>query len=107
MPDIQQTGILLLLKSALTNEKCKLSENFDFSKGIKTAKKHNVSAMLYYGAVISEVSCNTNALQELFNITALSMSVSENQTFELERIFSAFEEKGIDYLPINFIPNLK
>ena len=100
MPDIQQTGILLLLKSALINEKCKLSENFDFSKGIKTAKKHNVSAMLYYGAVISEVSCNTNALQELFNITALSMSVSENQTFELERIFSAFEEKGIDYLPI-------
>lgn len=64
MPDIQQTGIYCCLKARLQmkNVSC---PKICFSKGIKTAKKHNVSAMLYYGAVISEVSCNTNALQEL------------------------------------------
>ncbi len=88
------------LKARLQMKNVSCPKGFGFSKGYSDGKRQNVSAMLYYGAVISEVSCNTNALQELFNITALSMSVSENQTFELERIFSAFEEKGIDYLPI-------
>lgn len=100
MPDIQQTGILMLLKSALTNEKCILPENFDLSKSIKIAKMHNIVPMLYYGVITSGVPCSDAVSQQLFNITALSLSASENQMFELGRIFSAFDENGIDYLPI-------
>lgn len=100
MTNIQQNGLLLLLRSALTNEKIILPEGFNFSEAIKTARKHNVTAMLYYGAVISGVKTSSDDLQKLFNITASGIYINENQNHELERIYAAFEKNGISYLPI-------
>lgn len=105
MTDFQK-GLILLIKSALNEEHQEVPQNFDFKKALEVAKKHQISIMLYYGAVNSGVAENSPELQELFNSVCVAIAITSRQTFRIKTIFSAFEKNGIDYMPLKGI-NLK
>ena len=49
--DVQQKGIITLVRSALNGESLSLPNDFDLEAAVAVAKKHQISVMLYYGAL--------------------------------------------------------
>ena len=64
--NIEQNGIITLIKSALSGEKLALLEGFDFAKACETAKAHGVSAIIYYGALNCGIDSSSAEMQMLF-----------------------------------------
>lgn len=94
------SGIITLIKSAITGESLALPEDFEYDKLFKYAKKNELSGMLYYGAINCKVDASLECMQSLFMDTCRLLTVSERQLFEIERVFKAFSENGIDFMPL-------
>jgi len=56
--------------------------------------------LAYEGAVRCGIDKKETAMQQLFQGYLKSMLISEGQLQELQRIFTAFDENGIDYMPL-------
>lgn len=98
--NIQQQGILVLIKSGLTGEKAVLPEGFEFANSIEIAKKHQISTILYYGALNCRVSQELPEMQKLFLSVCQNIACSEQQMHEINNIFSAFSKAEIEYMPL-------
>ena len=97
--DLFQQQALALIKGALTGEKCTLSETPDMDGLFQLAGKHKLGALMYYA--LHEAGYDTEPVtQKLFFHCCRYMAVSEGQMAMIERVFSAFEEHRIDYLPL-------
>lgn len=99
MNDLQK-NVITLVKSALTGEKYELSGDLDIALVTKMAKKHQIQALIYYGALNCGVSSTLPEMQELFVTTCGFISVSAQQMYELEVIFKQFDEKKVEYMPL-------
>ena len=95
-----QRGVIDIVYSALTGEKISLPENFDFSKGVKIARRHKIEVMFYYGALNCGFGQDEPLMQELFALVCGNVAVNEQQIYSVKEIFSAFDEQEIDYLPL-------
>lgn len=95
-----QIGVTALVKSALTGEKAEVSENFDWENALNTAKKHQIVPLIYYGIMYSEIEAPKDIFAETENITHQCIAVNHNQLYELEKLYRAFEESGIEYMPL-------
>ena len=95
-----QSGVTSLVKSALTGEKAEVSENFDWANALNTAKKHQIVPLIYYGIMYSEIEAPKDIFAETENITYQCIAVNHNQLYELEKLYRAFEESGIEYMPL-------
>ena len=100
MMNSTQAGVLLIIKSALTGEKYTLPNDFDLAQAAKIARKHQIIALFYYGALNCGISDALPEMQTLFMQTCSLISLSERQNFEINRLFKLFEENKIDYLPL-------
>lgn len=98
--DNQQRGVINIVYSALTGEKVVLPKAFDFSEAVNIAKKHKIESLFYYGALNCGFNQEEPLMQELFMLVCKSIAVSEQQMYAIKEIFSAFNEKKIDYLPL-------
>jgi len=95
-----QQGIITLLKSAITGESFPLPQGFDLEAAYPALKKHHMAALLYEGAVRCGIPKDLSVMQQLFQSYCRCLLVSEGQLREVQRIFDAFDRKGIDYLPL-------
>ena len=100
MESLLKKDIFTLVKSALSGEKLPLSKDFCIKEVAKIGKKHGVSSMIYYGAVNCGVNTSLEQMQVLFMLSCRSLAVSERQIHSINRLCSAFEEIGIDYMPL-------
>lgn len=98
--NVQQLGMILLIKSALTGEKYSLPKDFDFEVASKAAYTHQISAMFYYGALNCGISQDLPVMQELFTDTCRFIFISEQQTYAINEIFAQFDSGGIYYMPL-------
>lgn len=96
----QQTGILLLIKSAISGEKYSLPKDFDFELAVQTATKHQILALIYYGALNCGLSQDLTVMQKLFMDTCRLVTISEQQMYAINEIFVHFDENKIDYMPL-------
>ena len=97
--DLFQQQALALIKSALTGEPCDLEGQPDVTALVKLAAKHKIAALMYYGMTGTGLDA-TPAAQKLFMGCCQYLAVSEGQMAMLQRLFTAFEEHQIDYLPL-------
>lgn len=95
-----QRGVIDIVYSALTAEKVTLPKDFDFYEGVKIARRHKIEVMFYYGALNYGFRQDEPLMQELFMLTCGNIALSEQQMYFIKEIFSAFDEKEIDYLPL-------
>lgn len=95
-----QRGVIDIVYSALTGEKITLSKNFDFSEGVKVAKKHKIEVMFYYGALNCGFAQDEPLMQELFMLVCGNIAISERQLYAVKELFTAFDEHKIAYLPL-------
>lgn len=95
-----QKGIMILLKSAVTKEALPLPEGFDIEAAYPQIKRHHMATLAFDGAVRCGVPRHLPVMQKLFQSYCKALMVSEGQLRELDRIFAAFAENGIDYMPL-------
>lgn len=93
-------GILTLLKSAIIQQKIALPEGFQLQDADDHINRHHIGSLIYEGALLCNIPQNDIRLLQLFQKYCKALQVSERQLRELERIYNAFEENGIDYMPL-------
>lgn len=99
MNDMQK-GVITLIKSAITEEKLPLPQNFSIAEAYDFIIKHRIMLLAYDGAVRCGISKNEPAMQKLFGFYIQGMMHSEKQMNAVNELYSAFEKNGIDYLPL-------
>ena len=98
--DLTQRGILLLLKSAITQQPQELPEGFDMEAAYPLIRQHHMAALCYDGAVRCGVPRQHPVMQEMFRSYCKMLAVSEGQMRQISRIYAAFDANGIDYMPL-------
>lgn len=94
-----QQGIITLLKSAVTGERLPLPDGFSLEEACAVIKKQGLVTLAYEGAVLCGISRKDPIMEDLFRNYYAVLLRSERQMAKVNRIFQAFEEAGIDYLP--------
>ncbi len=97
---ITQQGVLTLVKSALTGEKLPISQELNLAEVLKIATKHCITTIVYYGALNCGFDSQLPEMQQLFTETCKNIAVSEQQGYNIELLFSQFDELGIAYMPL-------
>lgn len=95
-----QRGITTLLRSAITGEKLALPEDFYLADVLTEVNRHSIATLVYEGAVNCGMDKNTPEMQKLFQVYLKMLMTSEGQMREVKRLFAAFDEAGIDYMPL-------
>lgn len=95
-----QKGILALLKSAVTEQPQPLPEGFDIEAAAPLIRSHHMATLAYEGAVRCGLSLQHPVMKKLRQSYCKAMLISEGQMAELGRVFAAFDENGIDYMPL-------
>lgn len=98
--DTIHQGIITLLRSAVTGEKLALPAGFDIEAAYPQIKRHHMVTLTYDGAVRCGIPSDHPVMQQLFGAYCRALMKSEGQQRELKRIFAAFDENGIDYMPL-------
>lgn len=99
MNDIQ-LGVITLIKSAVTGEKLALPNGFSLGEALRVLKKHGIQAMGYIGAVNCGIPKSDPIMQGLFQFYCRSVVFSQRQLDKINQLFDAFENNGIDYMPL-------
>ena len=99
MNDLQK-NIIKIIKSALIGEKYLLDADLDIGAVTKIAKKHQIQAIVYYGALNCGISNDLPEMQELFMKTCALVSISAQQMHELDELFKYFDASKIEYMPL-------
>lgn len=95
-----QRGILNLIRSAITGQAYPLPEGFVLSDAEELIIKHQIVGLAYEGAVLCGIPKDDPTMMKLFPRYYQVMIHSNTQMAALNKLYAAFEENGIDYLPV-------
>lgn len=99
MNPIQQ-GLVALIKSAILSAPQPLPEEFSLSEAMPLIRSHHMAAMIFDGAARCGIPRTAPEMQTLFRTYCKSLQHSEGQLRQLGRIFAAFQQAGVDFLPL-------
>lgn len=89
-----------LIRYILKGDVPSLPENIDFEKLYTFGKSHGVENMLYVALRDLKIDVPKDVMQKFYYSYLMSIKIDTLQTMELEKIGNAFEEAGIDYIPL-------
>lgn len=98
--DATKRGIILMIKSTITGEALPLPDGFDIQEAAAILKKRGLVTLCYNGAVNCGIDPELPVMLQLQDQYMLDYLRNECQLRQLERLFAAFEENGIDYMPL-------
>lgn len=98
--DSLQQGIITLIRSGLTGETLSLPAEFDLERAYPQLVRHQIHALCYLGALRCGVDKGIPIMKKLFQSYCACLQHSEGQTRTVERICAAFDEAGVDYMPL-------
>lgn len=96
----QQQGIITLIKSALTGQKLELPQDFSLEAADKLVRSQGLLPLIYQGAYQCGIDGKAEIMQRYQKHYFRLLLHSEQQLRAAERIFRAFDENQIDYLPL-------
>lgn len=98
--DVQQQGLLTLVRSGLTGERLPLPEGFDLEQAYPELVRHQVLAPGYLGAVNCGVPRRHPVVGQLFQNYCQCLEYSEKQQKLIETVCTAFDRAEVDYMPL-------
>lgn len=98
--DTIQKGILALIKSGLTGQPASLEQGFSLEEALPVIAKHHLTPLVYEGAIHSGFGLRQGAVQQLLRGYCAHMLKSENQMSAVDRLCRAFDQAGIDHMPL-------
>ena len=93
-----QTGIVTLIKCAVTQKCAALPADFDLEIEYPKVKRHHMASLIYEGALHCGISADIPVMKTLLQSYCKSVLISERQMREVQRICAAFDENEIDYM---------
>ena len=93
-------GVITLLRSAITGERLALPEGFSMEEADQLIRSQSLLPLAYQGAYNCGVSMQTQLMQKYQQMYYSILLSNEKQMWEIQKLFQAFEESGIDYLPV-------
>ena len=93
-------GVVTLIRSAVTGEKLPLPEGFDLARADELIRKQSLLPMAFQGAYNCGIPLDSELMQQYQTKYVRCMVRSERQMRAAEKIYRAFEENGIDYMPL-------
>ena len=101
-----QRGVVALIKSAVTGKREALPEGFSLEQAEDIIRRHHIGVLVYEGAVQCGLAQNTPYMQQLFQTYCLQLMRSERQMRAVDALCRAFDDAGVDYLPLKGV-NMK
>lgn len=98
MTDLQQ-GILTLIKSALIDKPLSLPDDFSLEGMLPLCREHEITPMVCEGAVNCGIH-SSPSFRPMLQESCHHVLASERQAGLVRSIFRAFNENGIDYMPV-------
>ncbi len=95
-----QRGILTLLKSSITQTQLRLPRDFSLAEAYPAIKAHHITALAYDGAGRCGLPKEDPVMQQLFQDYYKCLIISRGQLAQINRIYDAFDQNGIDYMPL-------
>lgn len=89
-----------LIRFVLNGDVPELPENINFEKLFAFGKSHGVENMLYVGLRDLHIDVPEETMQKFKTAYEMQIMVEATQALELEAISEAFEEAGIDHVPL-------
>lgn len=89
-----------LIRYLLNGDVPELENFLDFEKLFEFGKSHGVENMLYVGLRNLNIAVPEDTMNKFKKEYQKSILLDVNQTFEYELLAEAFEQSGIDYLPL-------
>ncbi len=96
--NVQQRGLITLIKSALSGKRHELPDGFALEGVIDVVREHQISPLVYYGALNCGFDKNSEAMKKLFENSFPLVILDERQRQALEVLCEAFESNGIEYM---------
>lgn len=96
----QQQGIITLIKSAITGEAYPLPEDFDLEEAHQLVKRHHMLTLVYTGACNCGCDRESDTMQRMLMQYYKLLMISERQIRAIKTLCAAFDEQGIDYMPL-------
>ncbi len=98
--DTIQKGTLALVKAAITGEACVLPDDFQIEQAAVMAQRHKITGLVFEGAVKCGIDRRCDTMQEMFKRYYADIIRHDRQMKVLKQLETAFQENGIDYLPL-------
>lgn len=98
--DAFQKDIVTIVRSALTGTEGKVSDAFDLEKGINLARRHNIVAIFYEGALLCGISASDPLLAALKDTLVKNLVLDTKQRNMIQVLTEAFEQRNISYMPM-------
>jgi hypothetical protein len=98
--NVQQQGVLTLIRCGLTGEKMALPDGFDLDEAYKVLRQHQVLGLAYTGALNCGVSKQKPVMGRLFQNYCRYLQYSEQQGELIRTVCETFDEAGVDYMPL-------
>lgn len=98
--NVQQQGILTLIRCGLTGETLSLPDGFDQGEAYKVLRQHQVLGLAYIGALNCGISRQQPVMDMLFRNYCQYLQYSERQSGLIRTVCGAFDEAGVDYMPL-------
>lgn len=95
-----QKEFIGLIRAALTGKAATISSDFDWKRATAVAKDHNISAIIFFGALNCGVSQKCEEIKMLDQLTVKTTMVSLRQVYEIEQLEIAFKNEDIEYMPL-------
>lgn len=95
-----QRGVMILLKSAITGQAMQMPDGFTLDEAFPLIKAHQMIPIIYEGAVCCGISPKTPIMRQMLQGYTRCTLISEAQMAVLGQIFEAFDNNGIDYMPM-------
>lgn len=94
------TYTIKIIRYVLKGDVPKLPENIDFEALFEFSKSHGVENMIYVGLRDLKIEVPELTMQKFKEAYEMAIMVEAMQAIELEQISNAFEEAGIDHVPL-------
>lgn len=97
---IDHQGLVTLLRSAITGEKLSLPEDFQLENVDKLIRSQSLVPMAYQGAHNCGAFADSELMNQYREAYYIHLFKSEQQLRAIRKILRAFEENGIDHMPL-------
>lgn len=92
--------MIKLIRYVLNGDISDLTEQIDFERLFVLGRNHGVENMLYVGLKDLKIDVPAETMRKFKTAYEMQIMVEATQALELEAIGEAFEEAGIDYIPL-------
>ena len=95
-----QKSVIALIRRGLSEKTAEPYAPCDYDKLYSFAKFHQITCLVYRGLCGDEAFVSSPAYARWTNLFYFLFSHSEKQLYETSRVCRAFEEAGVDYMPL-------